>query len=196
MDNKDCFEKLWVVNLRNGDNKAFRKLFDTYRNDIYTYSYSLVKNSQIAEEIVQEVFLKVWLGRETLNPELSFRAFIFTITRNHTFNFLKKAVNDKKLKDAVFYQSQNLDSSLEDQIYTAEYEILRKKAIDQLPTKRKRIFQMSREEDKSYLDISKELGISVSTVKGQMNKALSSIRTFLTYNSDLTLLVSFLVFQS
>jgi RNA polymerase sigma-70 factor (ECF subfamily) len=86
-----------VKNLKAGDESSFRALFHRYQEDLYCYTRSLVKIEAQAEEIVQDVFLKVWLNRHTLDTKLSFKAFIFTITRNLAFNFLKKAANDREL---------------------------------------------------------------------------------------------------
>lgn len=185
-------EKLLVQQLMAGNNKAFRKLFDTYRNDVYAYSISMLKTKVLAEEIVQDVFLKIWQHRDRLNPDLSFKSYVFTITRNLTFNLISKVANNRKLKEEVFYESQKSYSPIEDKIAETDYEIIKMKAIDQLPPKRKIIFEMSRNEGKSYDEISKELNISVSTVKGQMSKALATIKDFLQKHGDVTLLITLL----
>ncbi len=72
-------EKLLVKELMVGNEKAFRKLFDAYRNDVYAYSVSLIKTSALAEEIVQDVFLQIWKHRKGLNPDLSFKSYVFTM---------------------------------------------------------------------------------------------------------------------
>lgn len=185
-------DELLVKELIAGNENAFRALFDKYYNAIYAYSRSMLKSSEFAEEIVQDVFLRVWLHRDRINSEFSFKSYIFTIARNLTFNFLRKAVHDKKLKEEIFYKSQPFYNPTEKKILEADYEKIRKQAIAQLPPKRKRIFEMSRNEGKSYEEISKELGIAVSTVKTQMSRALESIKNFLQKNMDTTLLFSIL----
>ena len=75
-------EKLLVSELKGGNEKAFRSLFDLYYQDIYGYSISILKSKEAAEENVQDVFMKVWMNRESLNLEQSFKAYIFTIARN------------------------------------------------------------------------------------------------------------------
>lgn len=181
-----------VKELIEGNNKAFRKLFDTYHNDVYAYSMSMLKTKVLAEEIVQDVFLKIWQHRSRLNPALSFKAYVFTITRNLTFNLIRKVADNRKLKEAVFYKSQKSYSPIEDNIAEADYELIKNKAIAQLPPKRKVIFEMSRNEGKSYLEISQELNISVSTVKGQMSKALATIRDVLQKHGNVSLLITLL----
>ena len=186
-------EQSLIEQLKLGNELAFKNLYDRYRNDIYAYSLSMLKNKAFAEELVQDVFLKVWTNRENLNPDLSFKAFIFTITRNLTFNFLNKASNEKDLYKEIFYKSQVQCNSTERHMEEADLDYIKGKAIDLLPPKRKMIFQKSRMEGQSYEEISQELGISISTVKNQMTKALSTIRKYLELNSDITALVALLV---
>ncbi|MBP8791745.1 MAG: RNA polymerase sigma-70 factor [Lutibacter sp.] len=193
MSETDIFnEKLLVKGLMFGEAKAFRKLFNTYKNDVYAFSMSMLKSKELAEEIVQDVFLNIWQHRDRLNPDLSFKSYVFTITRNLTFNLISKVANNRKLIDEVFYESQKSYSPIEDELADIDYENIKKKAIDTLPPKRKIIFEMSRNEDKSYEEISKELNISISTVKCQMNKALSTMRDFLQKHGDVTLLITLL----
>ena len=171
-------EKLLLSELKNGNEKAFRQLFDLYYQDIYGYSISLLKSKEAAEENVQDVFMKVWLHRENLNPDQSFKAYIFTIARNQAFNTLNKAANDLALKEAVFYESQKSHEYGDYSIREADCKKLRKQAMKQLPPKRKQIFKMSRKKGMSYEEISQELGISINTVRNQMSKALESMRVF------------------
>lgn len=182
--------KLLVSQLIEGNDKAFSALFNAYCNDVYAYSLSMLKNKILAEEIVQDVFLNIWLHRDRLNPELSFKSYVFTITRNLTFNLISKVANSHKLKEEVFYVSQKSYSPVEDSIAEADYDKIKNKAIAQLPPQRRIIFEMSRNQEMSYEEISKELNISISTVKGQMSKALADIRTFLQKHDDVTLLIA------
>jgi RNA polymerase sigma-70 factor (family 1) len=171
-------ERLLLSELKEGNEKAFRQLFDLYYQDIYGYSISLLKSKEAAEENVQDVFMKVWLHRENLNLDQSFKAYIFTITRNQAFNTLNKAANDLALKEAVFYESQKSHESGDYSIRENDCKKLRKQAMKQLPPKRKQIFKMSRKKGMSYEEISQELGISINTVRNQMSKALESMRVF------------------
>lgn len=191
MSAKDKFEeRLLVKQLIEGNKKAFRTLFDTYRPAIYGYTLRMLKSEFYAEGIVQDVFLKVWLHRDRLNSELSFKSYLFTIARNDTFNFLHRAANDKKLREEIFYRRQKFHTRTDDTILEADLELITRKAIDRLPPKRKLIFTMSRDQGKSYEDISKELGISISTVKNQMSKALEAIRSFMQVHGDITFLMA------
>jgi RNA polymerase sigma-70 factor (family 1) len=183
-ESKDFSEQLLVSELKNHNEKAFHKLFDFYYQDIYRYSFSILKSKELAEENVQEVFLKVWLHREKLNLEQSFKSFLFTIARNQAFNFLKKATNDMILKEELFYFSQKAYNQGDYSVREIDCKRLKKQALKLLPPKRKLIFKMSRKQGKTYEEISQELGISVNTVKNQMSKALESMRIFFWRNND------------
>lgn len=178
-------EKLLVSELKNGNEKAFRQLFDLHYQDIYGYSISILKSKEAAEENVQDVFMKVWQNRETLNIDQSFKAFIFTIARNQAFNFLNKAANEAILKEAIFYESQKSHDYGDYSIREEDCKKLRKEAMKQLPPKRKQIFKMSRKKGMSYEEISQELGISINTVRNQMSKALESMRVFFQVHDEI-----------
>lgn len=180
-------EKLLVTELKSGNEKAFQKLFDTYSNVLYKYSFSMVGSKPYAEEIVQEVFLKVWLKRDTLNPELSFKSFLFTITRNKTITFLKRAAKSEKIRQEIFYNSQKFANTTDLHIREEEVDSIKKEALDLLPPRRRLIFEMSRNDGKSYEEIATELGISPNTVKNQMSMALETLREFLLKNKDIAL---------
>lgn len=182
-------EKFLAQQLMNGNVKAFEQLFNTYRNDLYKFSLSMVCSKPYAEEIVQEVFLNLWLKRETTNPELSLKSYLFTMTRNKTISFLKKAANNKKLREEIFYKSQKSINPTEYFIREEELKIVKKKALDLLPPRRRLIFEMSRNDGKSYEEIARELGISINTVKNQMSMALETLREFLLNNRDITLAI-------
>ncbi|SIS90304.1 RNA polymerase sigma-70 factor, ECF subfamily [Zobellia uliginosa] len=181
-------EKL-VSKLQKGDEHAYELLFNKYHKDIYRYAYSLIKSKEHAEEVVQEVFVKVWLKRAKLKPELSFKSFLFTIAKNTAYDFLVKASKDQKLKQHVFNNTSVSYSPVENYMLNTEYELLKEKAINSLPPKRKLIFEMSRNEGKSYQDISSELGITTQTVKNQMSQALGSISAFLESYGGITFML-------
>lgn len=180
-------ERLLISLLIEGNEKAFQQLFDTYSNILYKYSLSMVAYKPYAEEIVQDVFLKVWLKRETLNPDLSFKSFLFTVTRNQTITFLKRAAKSEKITEEIFYSSQKFANSTDLYIREKEVENIKKEALDLLPPRRRLIFEMSRNEGKSYEEISKELGISQNTVRNQMSVALETLRDFLLKNKNISL---------
>ena len=170
----------------NAEEPEFDRVYLEHYAALHHYAYTLLEDSAQADEMVQDVFLKIWLHRENLNLEQSFKSYLFTIARNQAFNLLNKAANDVLLKEEVFYTSEKSYAQGDYSIREEDCKKLKKQAINQLPPKRKRIFKMSRKEGKTYEEISQELGISVNTVKNQMSKALDSMRDFFQVHDGFT----------
>jgi len=183
-------EKLLVKELIQGNERAFRKIYDTYRDPIYGYGLTLLKSRILTEELVQEVFIKLWAVRASLDVSKSIKAFLFTMTRNMAFNVLKKAARDIKLQQELLAHLPSAHNHTETAIREAELDQIKQQAVASLSPKRRLIFEMSRNEGMSYEDISLELGISPHTVKSQMSKALDGIRTFLMENKDISLIIA------
>lgn len=188
-------DRLLIQQLIASNEQAFLTIFNAYRKEVYVYSLSILKSESYAEEIVQEVFLKIWIKREDLDETLALKPYIIVITKNLCLNVLKKAAYDNKMREEIFYQSQKSFNPIYNDIREEELERLQKEALDLLPPRRRIIFEMSRNEGKSYKVISQELGISMNTVKSQMNKALETLRIFLLKNSDISFTLLLLAFK-
>jgi RNA polymerase sigma-70 factor (family 1) len=179
MDKTEIYnEKDILDRMVSGQSDAFRCIFDRYRNELFSYCCKITKDTESAKEIVQDVFLILWQKRESLNIELPIRPYLYTITQNLSFNFLKRAATETRLKREVFYLSQK--------DYTPEWESNYNHtqdgvnaAISKLPAKQKEIFLMSRVDFKSHDEIATHLRISKNTVKDQIFKALKSIKSYL-----------------
>ena len=182
-------ESLLVRELKQGNEKAFIQLYETYKDVIYAYSLKLLKSQANAEEILQDVFMKVWQKRETLDTSLSFKSYLYTIARNKCFDFLEKAANNSKLRETLFYQSQKSFVPADLKLIESDFEKIKEEAYNTLPSKRREIFVLSRENGMTYDEIGEQLGISTSTVKTQMSKALESMRSFLREHRDVSFAV-------
>ncbi len=168
-----------LLDLKNGDEKAFVAVYPTFHTAQYAYAMSFLKSKEMAEEIVQDVFLIIWLCREDIDLSKSFRSYLFTITRNRVFNALKKTASDQNLRQQLYSVQRPYVSDTDRLLLEYEMTIIHQKAMQKLPPKRRRIFIMSRMEGKSYHEISEELGISLQTVKNQMSHALKTITSYL-----------------
>ena len=124
--------------------------------------------------------------RDTLDVSRSFKSFLYTIARNKCFDVLEKAANNSKLKEALFYQSQKSFAATDLKVIESDFDKIKEEAYSTLPPKRREIFELSRENGMTYDEIAEKLGISTSTVKSQMNKALESMRSFLSEHRDVS----------
>ena len=163
---------------RDGDVNAFEKVYERYVDRLYFYVLKLVKSPEIAEEIVQGVFVKIWEIRSKINLELSFEAFIYRITRNHTLNYLKRQAYENRFKKQLIPIYNKGVNATENHVILNETSKIIHQAIDKLPEKRQTIYRMSRLEGLDHDGIATKLGISKNTVKVQIVKASKFVKAF------------------
>ena len=175
-----------------GNEAAFKQIYINYQGKLYQLALKFVKSEELAKEIVQDVFVKVWENRSHINMELSFAAFIFKIAHNHIFNVLKRASKVASIKNEILATAELAYNYTENEVISAEYEMLATDAIEQLPPQRKLIFKLCRTEGKSYEEVSGTLGISKSTVRDHMVKAITSIKDYLHDHTQTTFLICFM----
>ena len=173
--------------LKKGDLVAFDTIYNNYSRRLYGFVFRYVKKEADTEEIVQEVFLKIWQGREKLNLYSSFESFLFTIAHNATVNLLKKRATEQKYVDHV-KSLQQIDGTYEltDEIHYKELKQKFQDLLNELTPRQKEIFQLSREEGLSHKEISEKLGISTNTVKNHLVTTLTLLKS----NLDNGLIVS------
>ena len=191
----DFEEKELLEKLRQNDKDAYLKLYSHYRGPIYHFITRFVKSPFYAEDILQDVFLKIWEIRSRINPELSFKAYLYRISRNLVYKFLKKAAADEAILAHTMHFFKPASDEVEISLQWKEYEKKIEEAIQQLPPKRQKVFRLCREENKSYDDVSNELSISRNTVKEHMVLAMKDITEYLKLHSGIKLpLLVFLLF--
>lgn len=161
-----------------GDEKAFRFMFDLYRNRIYTFALRFVHLEDFAEEIVQEVFVKIWVNRHKL-PELKDTgAWLFIITRNITFNSLKRMARERRMAVELFAQTDQ-EGAPGDPLLYKEYQRLLREAINKLPPQQKMIFTLTHENGLKREEIATRLNLSPETVKAHLALAMRSVRNYI-----------------
>ncbi|MHA7110049.1 RNA polymerase sigma-70 factor [Sunxiuqinia elliptica] len=168
-------DKDLVVQLKSNSSSAFQALFEKYSQRIYRFSLGYLKSTQEAEEIVQDVFLRVWKAREELLVERSFESYLFTIAKNTILNTIRKANYEKAYLEYSSLHS-NKNSLLDEELDFKELDRIYWRAIEKLPARRKEVYRLSRDNGLSNREIANELGISVKTVENQMTAALSAIK--------------------
>jgi len=164
--------------LQLGDQLAFEALYQNYSKEIYRKLVKMVKNVTLAEELTQDVFVKIWNKREVIAIDQPFRYYLLTLTNNIVNDFYRKVARDRKLQDEIIAASTELYNPTEDHIYYKESKELMDEAIDSLPPQQKLVFQMCKMEGKSYDEVSKLLGISTSTISNHIVKGTKSIKIY------------------
>ncbi|SEJ57938.1 RNA polymerase sigma-70 factor, ECF subfamily [Dyadobacter sp. SG02] len=187
-------EKVLLDKLAEGDEPAFTALYEKYSLKLYANILRLVKSEDIAKEILQELFLKIWEMRGQIDPEKSFKSFLYKIAGNLVYDHFRKVSRDKKLSDSLLYMlEEQYSHSEESVIYNESLELLNT-AISQLPEMRRRVYVLGKIEGKTYEEISAQLGISHSTISDHIVKANRFIKTYLTSRTDvaLSLIITFI----
>ena len=168
---------------------AFRILFKQYHPFVHAFSRRITHSEELAEEIVQDVFLKIWLDRERLNTLDDFPAYLNRMVRNHCFNVLRRLATEAKHMAEHLTDFEEADqSTLEDLDYEEVKRIL-DEAVESLPPQQKRVYLLCHQEGLKYEAAAAQLNLSPQTVHAYMKEALRKIRThFKNYS------VSYLVF--
>lgn len=181
LDDAVLIEQLLV-----GNADAYIELYSRYHPMLYNWLIRMVKIPEIAEDIVQETFLKIWEVRHRLQPHQSFAAYLYRISRNKAFRILKKIAKDKQLRNQVINLSCIEYNDPERVLKWQQYQQLLDVAVSRLPNQRQKVFKLCRQDRKSYDEVAKELGISTNTVKEHMINALRDIRKYFRYNGEVT----------
>lgn len=169
-------EKSLLLAIKCDDPDAYKKLFLRYRLKVYYFAFRFLRNKSDAEEVVQEVFIRVWNSRKQINETLSFNSYLFTITKNYIFNLNRDKINHKAFIEFLIPFCSELENTTEETVISKDLEAHLKNAIDTLPTKRRIIFKKSREEGLTYPQIASELNISEKTVESQIRLAIKWLK--------------------
>ncbi len=184
------YEESTLLSMLSQDSEyAFQLLFDRYRNNTYKVAMMYVKSPVLAEEIVQDVFLKLWYQRKNLLEIRSLENWLFTLTRNLTFNSLKKIAHEWKAREKWLDQNVLSENTTDHKLLNKEYHELLQQAIDNLSPQQQQVYKLAKEECLSYDAIGEHLSISPLTVKTHMARALASVRLFFQQNSELFILL-------
>lgn len=187
-------EQSVILRLQKGDSDAFLELYNHYHAALYHYVLRFVKSPAIAEDVLQDVFLKIWEIKSRLDPALSFKAYLYRICRNSVFKLLKKMAVDENLRVQVMQQFAQSVADADLKVLWQQYEVILQAAINRLPPQRQKVFKLCREEGKTYDQVAEELGISRNTVKEHMVLAMKLIREHVDQYGDTPTHFIFLLF--
>ena len=188
-DSPQYSEQELLLLIAKDDEVAFTILFNNYRNKIYSIAFELTESTVIAEEIVQDTFLKVWLRRETFGEVTHFKVYLFTITRNDVFSALKGIARRQNLEQIAAQDIPIFYSDTENQLVQKQYEEILKRAVDCLPAKQKQVYKLVKEKGYKRNEVADELGLSAETVKTHLAQAMRSIRAYCLAHVDTLLLM-------
>jgi RNA polymerase sigma-70 factor (family 1) len=178
--------------LKAGDINAYIQLYNKYHPALYAYVIRFIKVPELAEDLLQEVFLKIWEIRARIDPTLSFKAYLYRISRNSVFKMLKKITAEDELRIQVAHHISETIEDADLKLQWQQYEQILQAAIDLLPPQRQKIFKLCRQEGKKYEEVAAELNISRNTVKEHMVLAVKSIKEYVSRHADIQLVIALL----
>jgi len=182
------YEENKLMSLLSQDSEyAFQLIYDRYRNRIYQIAMGYLKSPLLAQEVVQDVFLKLWFERGKLNPDQPIESWLYTVAKNNLVNRLKKITREWKAMDGLKLLADRSIDNAAYKIQDSEYNKLLQEAIRELPWQQRKVFQLARYERLTYIQIGEKMNISPLTVKTHMSRALAHIKTYLSVHGDLFL---------
>jgi RNA polymerase sigma-70 factor (ECF subfamily) len=176
--------------MRLNDSKAFEMLFKRHYKPLCRRVNTMLNDEEATEDVVQQLFIKIWESRETLQTPDSVAAYLFTAARNRALNYIKSQSRKSSNEVPLTNLHDEADNRMEEQMDAKELQKALYAAIDALPEKRREVFVLSRFEGKSYKEIAEIMQISVKTVEAQMGKALSTLREFVRNNHHQPLILA------
>lgn len=186
---KDNLTYELLTRLKNGDMLAFDRIYELYSHKLFSFVFKILKNEAEADDIVQEVFVKIWESRHKLEDNKLLNSYIFTIAYNNSIDLIRKRINNTKyLEHLKNSASINVSPTIISQIEFNELNSQAEKLIANLPERQKQVYLLHREEGLTYPEIAEKLGISKNTVENHMVKALKYLRQ----NMDNSLLINML----
>jgi RNA polymerase sigma factor (sigma-70 family) len=188
--NESCNQKQFVSLTPNGDELAFVELYELHRNKIYSDALRITKSVILAEEVLQDVFLKLWLRRADINKIENLESYLHTMTRNLIFDHLKKVSYQVTMKKKMTDNERPV-SDTDFLIRQHQCQLLLAEAVNRLHPQQKIVYQLAKIEGLSHELIAHKLKISRLTVKKHMANSLSLIREY--FNKCFFSLIIFLI---
>jgi RNA polymerase sigma-70 factor (ECF subfamily) len=165
-----------LAKIATGDQRAFTILFEFYERYVYTYGKKLTRSDDQAVEIVQEVFLKLWINREKLGEVDNFGAYLNRVAKNHALNVLRQLANNTRSTVILRLRSSELDDSTSQQLDYNESNRLLTEALENLPQRQRTVYKLCHMQGLKYETVAEQLHISPRTVQAHMTSALKAIR--------------------
>jgi RNA polymerase sigma-70 factor (family 1) len=165
--------------------QLFNELFREYEHPLYLFAFKMLKSDMAAKDIIQDVFLKLWLIRDRISEIKSISSFLYKLTENKVIDHLRAAASDQKKKDALWRRLHEVNEpNVGVHIESAEYHTIIRQAIEQLSPQRKAVYLLSHREEKARKEVASILQISPNTVRNQLAKAVENIVAYLKNNAD------------
>lgn len=185
----DMQERQLLIQLRKGDNMAFERLYFLHREKLLSAMWRMLKSRELVEELVQEVFLKLWESRDKIDTEKPLKAYLFHIAGNLAKNIIRRAYYDKRMRALLLPVNEMVYSHIDEALRDKENKALLDELLNKLPPQRKKVYTLCKLEGKSYKEVSQMLDISEGTVNDHIRKANLYFKNLQTTGDLLTIVL-------
>lgn len=186
-------DKELLSGLQRGDESSFTALYNLYSPSVYLSVLKLVKEREVALDVVQDLFLNIWKNRQAIDVNRPFRPYVFRIAKNLVIDFFRKAAKDKRIVDELIASTLTIDEYTEKMVLGNETAHLLNQTIHSLPSQQRKIFTLCKIDGRSYEEVAEMLHLSIATIGNQLSRATKKIRQQLV-RSDFTQLVFLFLF--
>lgn len=169
-------EHIIIRQFKQGDHHAFRVLYEKHAPKLFAFSKKYLQSNEDAEEIVQDVFLRIWEKRQNIDEHQSFSSYVIQAAKHRIYNSFRKKVNTQLYLDFLLFTDNASKNFTELDVEFNDIKIKAEAAISAMPPKRQEIFRMSRELGLKNKEIAEKLDISIKTVENQMSQALKFLK--------------------
>ena len=186
-DDDYCLNKI-----AGGDEHCFNIIFNRYRNQLFTYLFKVTKSKEIAEEIVLDVFLKLWQGREVVAEIENLDRFLLKVAHNKAIDFFRAARRNPKVQEEVWDLINAIQAyeTADKRLMEKDFDDMVWAAVKQLSPQRQKVFQLNKNKDLTYNDIAKELNLTTHTVRNHLAASIKFIRQYILKNDVLPILLA------
>lgn len=181
--------------LADGDENAFRILYDRYRDKLFFYVLRITASRQIAEDVLQEVFVKIWVGREGMKDVECFSAWLFRLAKNKTINGLRRVSLETSILAEIGFTTDRQVNNTSETLDFLDTRKALQEAMEQLPPRQKLVYRLRWEQGLKSREIARHLNISPLTVKKHIAEASRSIRSLLEKKDHISITVIALIFN-
>lgn len=182
-------EKELLMLLKQGDDNAFEEIYHLHSSKLYNNLLKLVKSEELAMDLLQDLYIKLWNNRATIDVDKSIGAYLFSIAKNLAIDFFRRAARESNLQNHLITVGTELYNHVDDAFFHKETSEILNKAIEALPPQQQKIFNLCKMEGRSYDEVASILGISPATVGNQLVRALKSVRTAMTNSQDALIII-------
>lgn len=189
MIRKGTVDREVLLKVKEGDYLAFQLVYNAYAQRLYVFVLKIVKDVDVADEVLQLTFVRLWKNRASIELDKLFDAYIFRISSNLAIDMLRQIAQNARKKEHLSQNNNEFSLSVEDSFLIKENQEKIAQLLTLLPPQRRQIFQMCKLEGYTYKEVAEELNISVSTVSNQLVAAVKKLREVLSKNKDMFILL-------